>query len=570
MIIGIDLGTTNSLAAVWRDGRPQLVPNSLGHTLTPSVVGLDDRGEVLVGLAARERLLTHEHLSAAVFKRYMGSKRTMNLGKRQFRPEELSSLVLRALKADAEAWLGESVTGAVITVPAYFNDAQRKATRIAGELAGLKVERLLNEPTAAALSYGLHKAGVETKFLIFDLGGGTFDVSVLELFEGVMEVRASGGDAFLGGEDFVKVLMDAFMTEVGNGAGITTNKLPPDFYQALRDTAERAKRQLTKEDKADLRVIWKGETLSWEITASTFTELCEPLLSRLRAPIERALRDARLRAEELDEVILAGGATRMPLIRKLVARMFGRLPATHLNPDEVVALGAAVQTELLASGAVLGELVLTDVCPYTMGIEVVEEVAAGVPLRRGVYLPIIERNVVVPTSRVKELQTVSDRQTKVALNIFQGESRNTKDNVQLGTITIPVPRRPAGEVALEVRFTYDLSGLLEVDVHVPLTGARHDLVIEENPGVLSPVEILERRKQLAALKVHPREDAVNLAALARAERLYEQSLGATRAFVEEHIKAFLKALESQESRAATEARERLISGLDSIESDSYL
>lgn len=570
MIVGIDLGTTNSLVSVWRDARAHIVPNALGHNLTPSVVGVDDGGEILVGLAARERLLSHPHLTAAVFKRYMGSNRVTTLGKKDFRAEELSAMVLRSLKADAEAWLGEPVHEAVITVPAYFNDAQRKATRAAGQLAGLKVERLLNEPTAAALAYGLHNAQLESKFLVFDLGGGTFDVSVLELFEGVMEVRASAGDNFLGGEDFVQVLVDGFLKALGKSTGLPAKDASLEFYRTLHDAAERAKRKLSAEDAATIEIAWKGQTLSWTVTADEFAKLCDPLLQRIRTPVERALRDARIRAPELNEVVLAGGATRKPLIRKLVARMFGRLPASHLNPDEIVALGAAVQAGLLASDSALKEIVMTDVCPYTLGMEVVERVSANGPIRGGLYLPIIERNVVVPTSRVKDVYTVADVQREVKVKIFQGESRYTKDNISLGEINIAVPPRRAGEVRLDVRFSYDLSGLLEIDVHVPLTNERHQLVIEENPGVLSQAEIAERREKLAAFKTHPRDETVNRTLLARAERLYEQSLGDVREFVDRHIAAFVTAIDSQEPRTIEAAREQLAMALDQIESDSYL
>ena len=346
MIIGIDLGTTNSLCAVWQDGQAVMIPNALGHTLTPSVVGLSDAGEILVGLPARERLLTHPQLTAAVFKRYMGSDRQMALGKQRFRAEELSALVLKSLKADAERYLGQPVTEAVITVPAYFSDAQRKATRIAGLLAGLKVDRLLNEPTAAALAYGLHQNEPESRFLVFDLGGGTFDISILELFEGVMEVRASAGDNFLGGEDFVEALIDGFVAAVGAPAGLTDKQADPYVYQALRKQAEQAKRALSGTNQAQMEIEFNDRPLRWSVTDDEFAKLAEPLLKRLREPIERALRDARIRAHELNQIVLAGGATRKPLIKKLVAKMFGRLPAMHLNPDEVVAMGAAVQAGL--------------------------------------------------------------------------------------------------------------------------------------------------------------------------------------------------------------------------------
>ncbi len=569
MIIGIDLGTTNSLCAVWKDGKPQLVPNPLGEHLTPSVVGMDESGEILVGAAARERLITHPDLTAAIFKRYMGSERKITLGKKSFRPEELSAMVLRSLKADAEAWLGESVSEAVITVPAYFNDAQRTATKIAGQLAGLKVERLVNEPTAAALAYGLHNADGESCFLVFDLGGGTFDVSILEMFDGVMEVRASAGDNFLGGEDFVDILIDAFMRDVGTAAGFPEKHVNAAFNQQLRHQTERLKRQLTQQNTATLTVNWDGKSAPWTVTDEQFARLAEPLLIRLRTPIERALRDATIRASELDQIVLAGGATRMPIIRKLVARMFGRLPASNLNPDEVVAMGAAVQAGLKMRDAALNEVVMTDVCPYTLGVEVSEMVGRD-QTKSGFYLPIIERNSVVPISRSKNLQTLYDNQRNVELSIYQGESRLVRDNIFLGKINVSVPPRPAGEVKLDVRFTYDINGILEAEVTIPLTNDKHRLVIEENPGVMSQEQIELRFAELAQLKIHPRSQAENRAVTARAERIYEQSLGDIRSVVGQAIKEFLDIVEGQNVRDIHEARLRLIALLDKIDSADWL
>jgi molecular chaperone HscC len=322
MIVGIDLGTTNSLVAVWRDGRAQLIPNALGHVLTPSCVSIGDDGKVLVGMAARERLLTAPTRTSAAFKRYIGTQRRITLADREFRAEELSALVLKSLKADAEAFLGESVTEAVITVPAYFNDTQRKATRTAGELAGLKVERLLNEPTAAALSYGLHQADPDSQFLIFDLGGGTFDVSILELFSGVMEVRATAGDNFLGGEDFVTILVEGFLEKAGKAAGLNGKRLSPDQSARLRAEAERVKREVGARGSSTFRYTDDRHDLSWTIDADEFERLCAPLLGRLRAPMEAALRDARLSASDLSRIVLVGGATRMPVIHRLVAKLF--------------------------------------------------------------------------------------------------------------------------------------------------------------------------------------------------------------------------------------------------------
>lgn len=322
MIVGIDLGTTHSLVAAWIDGAPRLIPNALGGMLTPSCVGVDEDGSILVGHAARERLQTHPDRTTALFKRYMGSTRTVRLGDRDFRPEELSALVLRSLKADAEAFLGAPVKEAIITVPAYFSDAQRKATRVAGELAGLTVERLLNEPTAAALAYGLHEAERETQFLVFDLGGGTFDVSILEMFEGVMEVRASAGDNMLGGEDFTSLIADlAFANGIPDEA-----RNDALFMQRLLARAETAKRDIGANGSASFETSYGKHTATVSLDQAALEKLAQPLLNRLWRPIERALRDARIRAADLDNVVLAGGATRMPIIRALATRMFGRFP----------------------------------------------------------------------------------------------------------------------------------------------------------------------------------------------------------------------------------------------------
>jgi len=560
MIVGIDLGTTNSLAAVWRGESSELVPNALGQFLTPSVVGLDDEGRVLVGQAAKERLHTHPRQTTSLFKRHMGSAHEVRLGERLFRPEELSALVLKSLKADIERAYGEPVLEAVISVPAYFSDAQRKATRIAGELAGLKVEKLINEPTAAALAYGLHQRDKETSFLVFDLGGGTFDVSILELFDGVMEVRASAGDNFLGGEDFDDALLNHFVDSQRTAANFPATST---VNQALRREAERVRKALGQDASAEFTLRVDGEQWSHTITQPKLAELYAPLLERLRAPIERALRDARIRVSDLDEILLVGGTTRMPLVRKLAAGLFGRFPSISLNPDEVVAHGAAVQAALKARSAALEEVVLTDVCSYTLGIEVANRF--GQSVESGHYMPIIERNSIVPVSKVKTVYTMHDDQKNVLVHIFQGESRLVKDNVALGQLDIPVPKRKAGEVSLDVRFTYDNNGLLEAQVSIPLTGEQHSLVIENNPGVLTPAEIQQRLQALSLLKIHPREQQVNTLLVARLERLYQESLGDLRHQVAQWASFFQQALESQDERRIREARGELNEQLKTLE-----
>ncbi len=570
MIVGIDLGTTNSLAAVWRDGASVLVPNGLGEYLTPSCVSIDEDDSVLVGKAARERLQTHPERTAAVFKRYMGSHKTMRLGKREFRPEELSALVLRSLKADAEAMLGEPVTEAVITVPAYFSDAQRKATRAAGELAGLKVERLLNEPTAAALAYGMHDMRAETRFLVFDLGGGTFDVSILEMFEGVMEVRASAGDNFLGGEDFVEALIALFFERNKLPASLRTDA---HFMQRLAAQTEAAKRALSTQPTAEIVVAHAAAQHRLALDEATLEQACAALLKRLRAPVERALRDANLRAGELDAVVLAGGATRMPVVRRLATTMFGRFPSIDFNPDEVVALGAAVQAGLKARDAALKEVVMTDVAPYSLGVAV-SRWLSDTTVTHGHFDPIIERNSTVPVSRSKSYVPNSGSQTSVDLHVFQGESRMVRDNVHLGTLHVPLPSLGAGaspgDAAVEVRFTYDVNGLLQVEATVQKTQETFSLLIEGNPGLLSEAEIKERLAALSALKIHPRDRIENRTLLARAERIYQQLRGDVREWLGIRIAEFERVLALQDKRQIAAMQRQFQEQLEQIERDGPL
>lgn len=562
MIVGIDLGTTNSLVAVWLDGAPRLVPNALGNVLTPSCVGIDQDGSVLVGEAARERLQTHPQRTASLFKRYMGSARTVRLADRDYRPEELSALVLRSLKADAEAFLGRPVTEAIITVPAYFSDAQRKATRVAGQLAGLKVERLLNEPTAAALAYGLHDADGETQFLVFDLGGGTFDVSILEMFEGVMEVRASAGDNMLGGEDFATLIADLAFAE-GIPAAARNDAT---FMQRLVARAETAKRELSADGGTRFEVTWQDRQATVSLDGPAFEKLAQPLLDRLWRPIERALRDARIRAADLDNVVLAGGATHMPMIRALATRMFGRFPAVGHNPDEVVALGAAVQAGLKMKDKALEETVMTDVCPYTLGTEVVRLLEHG-SQAGGFYAPVIERNAVVPVSRVQRFVPLTPQQKQIRIGVYQGESRMVRDNISLGEITLALEPGPGHADGVDVRFTYDVNGLLEVEVTVVATGKVEQLVIESGEAHMPPAEIARRLAALSEVKIHPRDSLENRTLLARAERLYEQLLGDVRDRLGEATLRFEQVLAAQDPRRIAREAAAFREAVDGIERD---
>ncbi len=566
MIIGIDLGTTNCACAVFRDGRAEIIPNSLGHALTPSAVSVDEGGAVLTGLAARERQSTHPDRTATAFKRYMGSDRKTRLGAQSFLPEELSSLMLAALKRDAEAALGEPVVEAVITVPAYFNDKQRKATRRAGQLAGLKVERLINEPTAAALAYGLHERDRESRFLVFDLGGGTFDVSVLEIFEGVIEVRASAGDNRLGGEDFNEVLVER-MGKTHEDVWQAAWRNDPILRERLKVGAERARRELTGAAEATMAVVWRDVRYELAVDGGAFEEWSAPLVQRLRDPVVRSLRDGGLRADALDEIILVGGATRMPVVRRAVTKMFGRFPAATVNPDEAVALGAAVQAGLKARDAALNEVVLTDVCPYTLGVDSSERTPTG--FRTGLFVPIIERNTTVPVSRSHLFSPMEDNQRSVEFNVYQGESRLAADNIHLGKVTVPVPKGKAAETAIDCRFSYDINGLLEVDLHVLKTGERRQLTIVDDDG-LSPEELERRRSALAALKVHPRDADANRATLNRAERCFEDHTGDMRAYVGQLIAQFEAVLDRQDPKACEAARAELSASLDQLDGQVWL
>lgn len=563
MIVGIDLGTTNSLVGVWRDGESVLIPNALGKFLTPSVVA-DDNGTILVGQAARDRLVSHPQSGTAHFKRYMGSGRETKLGNRIYRPEDLSAMVLRSLKADAEAFLGVPVTEALITVPAYFNDAQRKATKTAGQLAGLKVDHLLTEPTAAALAYGFATGDEESMLMVVDLGGGTLDVSLLHSFDGIMEVKATAGDIWLGGEDFTDAIASAFVAEARGPNGMPSAHARPALHASIRRQAEIAKRTLSESDSADMDVSLDGETVHWQLTRERFEQLAEPLLARVRQPLERALRDARIAPDQISRVIFAGGAARMPMLRRLISRLFRQLPVQHINPDEVVARGAAVRVGLSQGSKGLEEHVMTDVAPFTLGIEVSSQSQSGA-VTNGLFLPIIERNTIIPASRSHQVCTMNDNQREVLVPIYQGESRMVKDNARLGELRCPVPRGPAGKEQLEVRFSYDASGLLDVDVTVLSTGLRQNLVIEGNPGVMNKAQVQARLAELAKLKVHPRDQAENKAVVARAERVFEEALGQVRLAVADALDQFRAVLDSQDPQMIADARTQITAFLDQVD-----
>ena len=551
-LIGIDLGTTNSLVSVFSDDGPVLIPNALGDFLTPSAVGLSDSKEIIVGAAARDRLVSHPDETFARFKRYMGTHRDFKLGRKTYRAEELSAMVLKSLKSDAEKHLNHPVDRAIISVPAYFNDVQRKATYAAGKMAGLKVERLINEPTAAALAYGLNTKENENTFLVVDLGGGTFDVSILEIFDGVMEVRSSAGDAFLGGEDFT----DAIFNHFGKEIGPDFETLGPKKRALLRDLADKAKVKLSSAHEASVNFVGKDEAQTLTVSRDDFEAISEKLTQRLRRPIQRAIMDAGLRAENIDRVVLVGGATRMPVIRAMVTRLLKLFPEHSLDPDHVVALGAAVQAGLVDRHAALEDVVMTDVCPFTLGTDVTREIRPEV-YDPGHFQPIIERNSVIPISRVVRNSTLQKGQKEITLSIYQGEAPRVVDNILLGTLSVKVPFNKKNHEEIDIRFTYDVSGVLEVLVTTVSNNETRRMIIEGNPGSLSEAEIQKRFKSLGQLKIHPRDKAENTAMIARFERAYENQLGDNRKWIGARLAEFQALLEGQNDTDINAARTEL-------------
>lgn len=544
--IGIDLGTTNSLIGFWTPDGTQLIPNIHGSCLTPSVVSVGENGEIFVGEIANERRISHPLMTASAFKRHMGTQKKYNLGQYTFSSEELSSFVLKSLKADAEAFLKCEVSEAIISVPAYFNDVQRKATVRAADMAGLRVKRLISEPTAAAIAYGLHQKDTAAKFLVLDLGGGTFDVSILELFEGIMDVKAVAGDVFLGGEDFTQALVSHYE----NHFKLDSNTADPKFLSEIYHAAERCKRELTVKEICEMCTVYDGQKNSLVISRAGFDALCEPLYNRLRVPIERAMHDARIKSGDLDAVVLVGGATRMTNIRYVAAKMFGRFPFTNMNPDEAIARGAAIQAALAERDESLEELILTDVCPFSMGIQVCQRTSSC--SESGLFSPIIERNASIPVSRREYYSTAQDYQKTVEINIYQGESMRIRDNLFLGKIEMPVPQKPRGEESIEVRFTYNIDGILEVEACVLSTKKRSRLVIKNKESDLTDEEAEERLAMIRDLKIHPRDREETRLLIARAERLYEQSLGDERAVIERCILKFEEFLSLQDEKIVRE------------------
>ncbi|ECN5465529.1 molecular chaperone HscC [Salmonella enterica subsp. enterica serovar Newport] len=541
LAIGIDLGTTNSLIAVWQDGAAQLIPNKFGEYLTPSIISMDENKQILVGKPAAARKTSHPDKTAALFKRAMGSNTHWHLGEESFNAPELSSLVLRSLKEDAEDYLQQPIKDVVISVPAYFSDEQRKHTRLAAELAGLNAVRLINEPTAAAMAYGLHTQQ-NSRSLVFDLGGGTFDVTVLEYATPIIEVHASAGDNYLGGEDFTHLLLD----EVLKRWNLDKSALTDSDLAALYACVEAAKCA----SGSPLRMSWLYQERALE---STFYDdeleaLWLPLLNRLRTPIEQALRDSRLKPEQIDSLVLVGGASQMPLVQRIAVRLFGKLPYQSYDPSTIVALGAATQAACRLRHEDVEEVILTDICPYSLGVEVNRQ---GVP---GIFSPIIERNTTVPVSKVETYSTMHPEQDSICVRVYQGESHKVKNNILIDSFDVML--KPNGHIqAIDIRFSYDINGLLEVDVLLE-DGKSESRIISHNATSLTTQQIDATRERLLALKIYPRDMLINRTFKAQLEEQWSRALGDEREMLGEIITDFDAALLSNDMQRVDDVRRR--------------
>ncbi|MCH7903051.1 MAG: molecular chaperone DnaK [Armatimonadetes bacterium] len=513
-VVGIDLGTTNSVVAVMEGGEPQVIPSAEGSRTLPSVVAFKANGERLVGETAKRQAVTNPGNTVSSIKRFMGHKisevktecerMTYEVRKdskgnavvhipavdKDFTPEEISAMILQKLKADAEAYLGETVDQAVITVPAYFNDSQRKATKDAGEIAGLKVLRIINEPTAAALAYGLDKKENET-ILVFDLGGGTFDVSILDVGEGVFEVKSTAGDSHLGGDDFDQKIIDYVSTEFMKEHGTDLRK-DTKALQRMREAAEKAKVELSSAVSTEINLAYitaidnEPVHLEMTLTRSKFEDLCKGLLTRIKKPLEQALADSKNKIDEIQEVILVGGATRMPMIQELVKKMTKKEPNRTVNPDEVVAVGAAIQAGVL--GGDVRDILLLDVTPLSLGVET----------QGGICDKLIERNTTIPTKKTRVYTTAVDNQTEVTIHVLQGERTLAKDNKSLGQFNLTgIPSAPARLPQVEVTFDIDANGILNISAKDKATGNEQKITISGS-GSLDSEEIDRMVKEAEA------------------------------------------------------------------------
>lgn len=558
-IIGIDLGTTNSLVSVWKDGKSVLVPNAFGEYLTPSVVGLDDDGTMIIGKVAKERLISHPDLTVSSFKCFMGTDMMIDLGLDSYTPSEISSFVLRKLKEDAEQFLGEKVEEAVISVPAYFDDNGRNATKLAGELAGLRVERIINEPSAAALAYKMDTDNDDT-FLVFDFGGGTLDISVVDIFDSIIEILAVAGDNHLGGDDFNIAIARYFCAE----NRLVFDELPSEVKAIIIKQAEQCKIALSTQESAGMLLNFNDESYSLVLDNQKLLKITASLFERIEKPIINAMRNADVMPDDISEVILVGGSSHMLLVRKFLENLFKRRIRISISPDTAVAVGVGIAAGIKERKEDIKDMILTDICPFTLGTNVVNFDDVNRPL----FKPMIERNTTLPASFESTFYTVRDNQDAMCFRIAQGEKMYFEQNLYLGEIEVAVPPAPEGEQCANLRFTYDINGILQIDVFVPATGERKSKLILNKNTRLTEEQLAEKIAQLEKIKIQPRDVEENKLLVARAERLYEENAGPIREIIQQRLHAFDLGIHSQNNRRVRQARKSFDSFLTALENNA--
>ncbi len=553
-IIGIDLGTTNSLAACWRDGRLELIPGEDGNVLFPSAVGYVEGEGFLVGTAAKERLLTHPGDTVASFKCFMGTAKEYSLGGRTYTPMELSAMVLERLRRNAERVLQEEIEEAIVTVPAYFNDKQRSDTKKAAQVAGLKVERLINEPSAAALAYRMAAGQEDRTLIVFDFGGGTLDLSYVECFDNVIEIVAVAGDNHLGGDDIDRAIQAYFCRE----NGLVEEKLTLEELAGIRHLAEQSKCALSATGQVDMERNVGGKLCRVRLTEDILFELCMPLFGKMKELFLHLLEDADSRVSQIDDLVMVGGSSRLGVVRRFLAELLGKEPVVLDETDRVVALGAGIYAGIRRRGEEIRDMLLTDVCPFTLGIGIWNRSGQD----RNVLSPMIERNSTLPASVKNRFITTSDYQREILVKIYQGEEYYVDDNVYLGEVAIEVALKPAGQAWVDVQFTYDINGILHVSVENEM-GERRQILLANQ--ALSPEELERYAKEMEKIMLPPIEQPENQKMLARFLEYFENSTGERRERIGAMIGRITQGLCSGRKKAVRNAQEAARQWLSMLE-----